>query len=112
MSPALDYNDLVFLTKELGVTLTAALSGTRNRNDIHAWLHGQANPTDDQVERLNFACDTFKDVSKSQGADMTRTWFLGANVGADEISPIEAIRDGRFEEVRISARRMIEDQWQ
>lgn len=111
MSDSLDYNDLVFITNELGVPLTAVLSGTRNRNDVHAWLSGRSAPSDEQVKRLNFACDTFKKISRSQGADLTRNWFLGANVGDDDDSPATAIREDRFREVEISATRMIEDQW-
>jgi hypothetical protein len=111
MADALDYNDLLFITQELGVTLTAALSGTRNRNDVQAWLNGIAAPSDEQARRLNFACDTFKKVSNSQGADLTRSWFIGANVGDNDDSPITAIREDRFTEVEISATRMIEDQW-
>lgn len=106
------YKTVKFVCDELGRTLTAALSGTRNRLDVDAWMkvgRGHATPTDHQLSRLRFAKEMFEKVSNAEDADTARAWFIGANVGDDEISPIEAIRNGRFDEVRTSATRMIED---
>jgi hypothetical protein len=105
-----DYEKMKFVRDTLGPTVTAALSGTRNRGDVAAWFNAHKTPDVDQLKRLRFASEIFAEVSKTEGPDMTRSWFMGANVGDDCDSPITAIREGRFEEVRISATRMIEEQ--
>lgn len=106
-----DYQKMKFVRDALGPTATAFLSGTHDRTNVVAWFNGVTTPDVDQLERLRFASEIFAKVSETEGSDIARTWFLGANVGADEASPAEAIRAGRFDEVRISATQMIEDQF-
>lgn len=110
-----DHKTVRFVCNSLGRTLTAALSGTSNRLDVDKWLmggQGYKRPSDDQLKRLHFAREVFEKVSAAEGDDVTRNWFIGANVGDNEDSPITAIREDRFEEVLISAGRIINDEWQ
>ncbi len=94
----------------LGYTLTALASGTTRRERIDTWCAGLDAPSEDEAKRLAFTLDILREVEASEHSrDTCRTWFTGANVGADEITPGEAIRQGRFDEVRTSARRLIED---
>lgn len=111
MLSADDYEKMKFVHTELGATLTAVLSGTRSRDDVGAWFNAHKTPDVDQLKRLRFASEMFTKVSRTEGPDVARSWFIGANVGDDGDSPVTAIREGRFEEVRISATRMIEDQF-
>ena len=94
----------------LGVTLTAMAAGVHVRDRVNTWCAGASEPTDDQAHRLRFTFDILHEVAEAENSwDTARNWFIGANVGEEEISPCEAIRQGRFEEVRASARRFIED---
>lgn len=94
----------------LGVTLTALAAGVRIRDRVNTWCAGAAEPTEEQAGRLRFTFDILHEVAAAENSwDIARSWFIGANVGEDEISPCEGIRQDRFEEVRGSARRMIED---
>lgn len=110
-----DHKTVRFVCNSLGRTLTAALSGTPNRLDVDKWLmggQGHKPPTDDQLNRLRFARKMFEEVSAAEDDDTTRNWFMGANVGDNEDTPVTAIREDRFEEVRVSASRIINDEWQ
>lgn len=109
MSQVLDYNDLVFLVDRLGRTTTMALSGAHSQGEVEAWLGGRVAPNDAQIERLNFACDLFKELSASQDSDRTRDWFLGIYAKEHEASPVEAIREGYFDAVRAEADRIMKD---
>jgi hypothetical protein len=105
-SPALDYMDLAFLVRVLGRTATAKLSGAQSRRTVEDWLSGRGNPSDDQVTRLNFACDLFRELSQFQGENNTTHWFLAPSVsttGKKPQSPVEAISEDYFDEVRTIA---------
>jgi hypothetical protein len=104
-------NDLVYLHDKLGLSLVAFLSGTRKYEDFTKWLRNHKPPREEQIKRINFAAEITRQVCDVIGPGLTRQWFIGANVGLEEISPAEAIRADRFDEVRISATRIMEDQW-
>jgi hypothetical protein len=94
----------------LGVTLTAMAAGVHSRDRINTWCAGASAPTDEQAQRLRFTFDILHEVAAAENSwDLARSWFIGANVGEEEISPCEGIRQDRFDEVRTSARRMVED---
>ncbi|HEV7951980.1 MAG TPA: hypothetical protein VGO98_01255, partial [Candidatus Saccharimonadales bacterium] len=93
-----DHETVRFVCEELGPTLTAALSGTRNRLDVDAWMkagHDHITPTDDQLNRLRFAHSLFQRAIDKKGEDIgtrsTRAWFLGGNVGPELDTPMTAI---------------------
>lgn len=100
------------LDRALGTALVSVLSGI-SRDDLKRWLTRSSRllPDDQQAEQLRFAHEMFMQVAQEEGTDVARAWFIGANVGEDKASPVEAIRDRRFDEVRVSARGLIEDQW-
>ena len=106
MSDAIDYDDLAFIALELGNTKTAYLCQAKPR-DIAAWLRGESAPNDEQAARLNLACDLFKELSMYQGEVMTRNWFTKTDVGLGEDSPVDAIQEDRFEDVRTAARQLM-----
>jgi hypothetical protein len=105
------HSDVVYLTSTVGPILTGMLSGTRKFSDVNNWLHSHIFPQEAQIERINFAALTLRQVSDAIGLEHTLGWFISANVGPEEISPAEAIRADRFDEVRVSATRIMEDQW-
>ena len=100
------------LLSVLGHTLLGSMTQTSTAQVI-AWLEGEATPTEAEQERLAFAHDILSDIIKSEGPDVARSWFIGANVyiGNDEVSPVTGIRLNHFAEVKASARRLINSEW-
>lgn len=87
----------------IGVTLTSfvcAADTTRRSDD---WRRGFAVPNEDQLQRL-LVCDAvLSEVTASDGVDMARAWFIGANCCDMTMSPAEAIRNDNFNEAHWSA---------
>lgn len=100
------------LNDALGGTLVAALAGARDPKASYKWgrEHGPT-PRDEVVKRLQLAHRAWMVVSTSEGGDVARMWFLGANPWLDEVSPVEAISQDRAKEVMDAAFAMAEDRF-
>lgn len=98
---------LQYLVDKLGPTLVAAFTGARKRSEIDAWLNRDKAPSAEQCRRLEEAHTNFLSVAASEGEDTARAWFIGSNVGEDETSPVEALAQDQFDEVRASANALI-----
>jgi hypothetical protein len=103
------YEIVGFLVSRLGPTLVSALSGCTSRKESLRWAAGEESPTEDQEKKLLFGFEIWSQLSKSEGDDVSRLWFLGANPWLNEDSAISAIRESRFDEVRNAAQAMIDD---
>lgn len=109
---------IAFLSANLGPTITAVLSGTRNRGNVNEWINTRLTPEPDQIRRIAFAYAIYQRVRtiKSDEDNIARrimcTWFLGSNVGPGYDTPLTGIREDRFAEVEASLERMLrEDQF-
>ena len=47
----------------------------------------------------------------AKGRDEARAWFIGANPKLGNDSPVTAIREGRYQEVFVAARAMVDEAW-
>lgn len=97
------------LVAALGPTVVAAVAGVQNRDAPYRWTERDAAvPAPPVLERLFVAHDVFARLSLVEGADVARAWMIGphAELGGD--TPITAIREGRFDAVRGSARLYLE----
>lgn len=92
----------------IGPTLVGVTAHAAYRSDSRNWAAGELDLQPDQRERLELAYKLLNDIAEEKGNDMARAWFIGSNVGIDEISPCEGLRDGLFDEVRISAKRFLD----
>ena len=92
-----------YLRLHLGTTLTAALTGANDRTLPDGWSDGSAQPNLAETARLNFAYAVFRQVSKSDSADVARALFIGANPDLGDDTIITAIREDRFLEVHAAA---------
>jgi hypothetical protein len=98
------------LTSALGVTLTAALAGSKDPRIPYEWARiGGPEPTNDAVRRLQFAYAQWIVIRASESEQIARMWFVGSNLLLDYDTPVDAIRDGRFKEVAAAAAAMAED---
>ncbi|WP_067884439.1 hypothetical protein [Nocardia vaccinii] len=92
------------LVHNLGPTLVALVAGVRDRKLPYKWSQSDGpRPRDAALTRLQVAHRCWSILSRTEGADVTRAWFIGANPHLGEDSPAIAIRDGRYREVITAA---------
>lgn len=110
MHPSAIRDTVSFLNNALGPTLVAALSGARDRTISPSW-ESKDGPLPDTAasERLQCANEAWKLIEASEGPDVARLWFLGANPWLGDDSPVTAIREGRFRQTEIAAKALVED---
>ena len=99
------------LVDKLGPSLLALTANASSPDEVEAWARGDQSPTSEQLERLQVANECFSMVEQAESAEVARAWFLGKNTGSREISPAEAVRAQEFDDVRISAQRMVNDEF-
>ena len=87
----------------IGPTLTALVSGTRNREDVERWATVGAEPDTEQTRRLYAAYEAFITIKDREGEDVARAWFLGTNPGLED-TPVMALRKGYTDRVITVAR--------
>lgn len=95
------------LEKIVGPTLAMAALGDQYKSS-EAWVSDTQLRAIERV-RLDISLETIGAIACSDSEDIARAWFIGMNVGEDEISPVEALTQDRFEEVKRSAQRLIDD---
>lgn len=110
MNPTMIRETVRCLNNALGPTLVAALSGARDRTISPSW-ESKDGPLPDAAasERLRCANEAWKLIEASEGPDVARLWFLGANPWLGDESPVTAIREGRFRQAEIAAKALVED---
>ena len=96
------------LTTFVGPTLVAIASSTADRNNVNKWIAGDLPLTTAQRTRLEVALECLALVTEVESKDVARAWFIGSNTGIAETSPCEALCSGEFEEVRLSAKRLVD----
>lgn len=97
------------LTSHLGPTLVALLANVNDRKLPHKWSAADGpEPRDESKQRLMVAHRLWKDLSESENDYTARNWFIGANPRLGEVSPAEALREGRLIEVAAAARAFLE----
>ncbi|WP_232491369.1 hypothetical protein [Mycobacterium dioxanotrophicus] len=92
------------LLDHLGPTVVAALSQVRNRKQPYKWaIDDGPRPRIESLQRLQVAHRAWWTIAESEGDEVARAWFIGANPRLDEVPPYMAIREGRFSEVLAAA---------
>jgi len=107
----LDIHEVVRrLNSHLGATMVAALAGSRDSKLPYKWAKSTV-PNAEAQERLRFAHRIWKIVADAESDHVARTWFRGTNPVLGEISPVIAIREGRFAEVAGAADSFVSGNW-
>lgn len=99
------------LNAELGATLVAALSGTRNSKQPYSWEAGDAQPDDAAETRLRLARELWRLLAVKEGGDVARAVFIGSNPALNDDTIITALREDRFDEARGAVYAFITDAW-
>ncbi|PPL19816.1 hypothetical protein [Microterricola pindariensis] len=98
------------LNAALGGTLVATLAGSKDSKITHKWAkEGGPAPRAEAVRRLAFAYEQLQKVVEAEGEHVARLWFIGANPWLDYDTPVNAIREGRLEEVARAAQALVDD---
>ncbi len=97
------------LVWELGPTLVATLAGTKDRTAPQSWADGTAEPDEHEAERLRAASESWHVVAAADGPDVARAWFIGMNPWLGDVTPVSAIREGKFAQVRAAAQAAAKD---
>lgn len=106
--PAWDPSIAERLLSALGLTLTAVLSGSPGPDVVTGWASSAGSaPTDEQARRMRLAVEVWDQLEESDGADVARLWFLGANPTLGDSSAVEAISQDRFHSVRAAAENFV-----
>lgn len=106
-----DVHELVRgLNHHLGATMVAALSGSRDSKLPYRWVEPTV-PNTEAQERLRFAHQIWTMLAEAESDDIARTWFRGTNPVLGEVSPVIAIRDGRYAAVAGAANSFIAGNW-
>lgn len=96
------------LNAGLGPTLVAGLTGSKDRRISHKWAKEDGpEPNAAAVRRLMSAIRLWTELSDTHGEHVARLWFIGSNPCLDEDSPVAAIMEDRFQEVRVAANTML-----
>ncbi|MBM6622100.1 hypothetical protein JTF08_10815 [Micrococcaceae bacterium RIT802] len=96
------------LNAGLGPTLVAALSGSKDRRISHKWAKDDGpEPNAAAFRRLMTGIRLWTELTDTHGEHVARLWFIGSNPWLEEDSPIEAVMEGRFKEVRVAANAML-----
>lgn len=96
--------DLVKTLQEvLGRQLVAALAGVDVKT-TDRWAEGQSKPRQESETRLRTAFQIYQLLLSRDSEHTARAWFLGLNPQLDDVSPIEALREGRLREVVVAAK--------
>jgi hypothetical protein len=87
---------------------TAVVAGVKDGKTVTRWASGET--TDIRVEseqRLRTAYEIARLLLQFDSPQTVRAWFIGLNPQLDDVSPIEAIHDGRLKEALSAARAFV-----
>lgn len=96
-----------YLIGALGPKLSAFLVG-KDPQTVARWAKGTQRPPQEEVERrLRAAFDVALLLAAEDSRHVVRAWFIGMNPQLDDLSPAEAIAEGRLRETMAAARAFV-----
>ncbi|GAA1113991.1 hypothetical protein GCM10009582_09290 [Arthrobacter flavus] len=97
------------LNGTLGPLLTGALAGNPTPRISLEWVEKDGPlPNDYEAARMILAHKVFCLISRAEGPDLARLWFIGGNPWLGDETPVTAIREGRFDQVSGAATALID----
>jgi hypothetical protein len=95
------------LNTHLGPTLVALLANVNDRKLPRRWAKGEVSPRQGSEQRLRAAHRAWREIASAETDHVARAWFIGTNPHLGEITPIEALRSGRIDEVMAAASQFV-----
>lgn len=95
------------LQEMLSRRVTAFIAGVDVKT-VTRWASGKTTDVRDDSEiRLRTAYEIAQLLSHVDSPEVARAWFIGLSPYLDDISPAEAIHEGKLKEVRAAARAFV-----
>lgn len=106
---SLPLSEIAGLLQELlSVRLTAYVAGVKSGKSVTRWARGEVvSVRQESEQRLRTAYEIVHLLSQFDSPKVIRAWFIGMNPELDDVSPAEAIRDGRFRDAIGAAKSFI-----
>lgn len=107
--PGMDMHQIAReLNAALGLTLVAALAGTKDRKQPIRWARPGAEPSPQYVARLKFAHEEWTRLVACETEHIASSWFIGGNPRLNEDTPLTAILEDRRVEVAAAVTSFLE----
>lgn len=93
-----------FLREMLGASLVAYITGVTDTGTVSRWVNGSRNPRHEHEQRLRTTFQVFQLLQGEESSHTVRAWFIGLNPQLGEVSPAEALHEGRLADVLVAAK--------
>lgn len=96
------------LTELLSRRLVAYIEGVKDTSTVTRWASGEVERVRDENERrLRAAYEIAQLLVWFDSPKVVRAWFIGMNPRLDDLSPAEALHEGRLREAMAAAREFV-----
>jgi len=92
-----------FLLENLGGRLAGFIADVDPKT-IQRWASGEQAPRQDAERKIRAAFQIFHVLMQAESPATIRAWFIGMNPQIEDLSPSEAIAEGRLREALAAAR--------
>ena len=97
-----------FLQDLLSRRLVAYVAGVKDGKTATRWASGEVTGVRQESEqRLRTAYEIAQLLIRFDSPRIVRAWFIGLNPQLDDVSPAEAIHEGRLKEAKAAARAFV-----
>ncbi|MEJ7654162.1 MAG: XRE family transcriptional regulator [Chloroflexia bacterium] len=98
------------LQGRLSRKLTAYIAGVKDAKSVTRWANGEVvGMRLESEKRLRAAYEIAQLLTQYDSPQTVRAWFIGMNPQLNDISPAEAIHEGRLKEALSAARAYVAD---
>ena len=87
--------------------LVAYIAGVKDAKTVSRWAHGEVEPRDEAAKRLRHAYQIALLLEEFDSPRIVKAWFIGLNPHLADVTPAEAIHDGRSTEALAAVRAFI-----
>ena len=97
-----------FLQDLLGRRLVAYVVGVKDAKTVSRWSGGEVEAVrQESEERLRAAYEISQLLVQFDSPRIVKAWFIGLNPQLDDVSPAEAIHEGKLKEAKAAARAFV-----
>lgn len=92
------------ITSRFGARMAASIAGESNPKVAYRWARNEGKlPVGESARRLYAMCRVVISFDASVTEPIARAWFRAANPSLDELSPLDAAREGKFHAITHAA---------
>lgn len=97
-----------FLQDLLGRRLVAYVAGVKDAKTVSRWAGSEVEAVrQESEERLRTAYEISQLLVQFNSPRIVKAWFIGLNPQLDDVSPAEAIHEGKLREAKAAARAFV-----